>query len=37
LLQSGPANYRAVSKPVATFDGAVAVEAHLLKKGVCKI
>jgi hypothetical protein len=32
-----PYNYKAVSKPVASFDGAVAVKAHLLKKGVCKI
>jgi hypothetical protein len=32
-----PDDYKTVSKPVATFDGAVAVKAHLLKKGVCKI
>jgi hypothetical protein len=32
-----PANYKAVSKPVATFDAALAVKAALMKKGVCKI
>jgi hypothetical protein len=32
-----PDNYKAVSKPVASFDAAVAVKAHLTKKGVCKI
>lgn len=32
-----PANYKAVSKPVATFDAALAVKAGLVKKGVCKI
>jgi len=32
-----PDNYKAVSRPVASFDGAVAVKAHLLKKVVCKI
>ena len=32
-----PDNYKAVSRHVATFDGAVAVKAHLMKKGVCKI
>jgi len=32
-----PDNYKAVSKHVGTYDGAVAVKAHLIKKGVCKI
>jgi hypothetical protein len=32
-----PDNYKALSRPVATFDGAVAVKAHLPKKGVCKL
>ena len=32
-----PTDYRAVSKPVPTFDGALAVKAGLMKKGVCKI
>jgi len=32
-----PANYRAVSKPVPTFDAALAVKAGLMKKGVCKM
>ena len=32
-----PANYKAVSKPVKTFDAALAVKAGLLKKGVCKL
>jgi hypothetical protein len=32
-----PDDYKAVSRHVATFDGAVAVKAHLMKKGVCKI
>ena len=32
-----PDNYKAVSKPVATFDTALAVKASLMKKGVCKI
>lgn len=32
-----PANYKAVSKPVKTFDAALAVKAGLMKKGVCKI
>ena len=32
-----PANYKAVSKPVKTFDAALAVKAGLIKKGVCKL
>ena len=32
-----PDNYKAVSRHVTTYDGAVAVKAHLMKKGVCKI
>lgn len=32
-----PSTYKAVSKPVPTFDAALAVKAGLLKKGVCKI
>ena len=32
-----PGNYTVVSRHVTTFDGAVAVKAHLLKKGVCKL
>lgn len=32
-----PDNYKAVSRHVGTFDGAVAVKAHLMKTGVCKI
>ena len=32
-----PANYKAVSKPVKTFDAALAVKAGLMKKGVCKL
>jgi hypothetical protein len=32
-----PDNYTAVSKPVPTFDAALAVKASLMKKGVCKI
>ena len=32
-----PDNYTAVSKPVPTFDAALAVKAGLMKKGVCKI
>jgi len=32
-----PANYTVVSKPVPTFDAALAVKAGLMKKGVCKI
>ena len=32
-----PANYKAVSKPVATFDAALAVKSGLMKRGVCKL
>lgn len=32
-----PADYKPVSKPVPTFDAALAVKAGLLKKGVCKL
>ena len=32
-----PANYKAVSKKVSTFDAALAVKTGLMKKGVCKI
>ena len=32
-----PSDYKAVSKPVKTFDGALAVKAGLMKKGVCKL
>ncbi len=32
-----PDNYKAVSKPVPTFDAALAVKAKLMTKGVCKI
>lgn len=32
-----PDNYTAVSKPVPTFEAALAVKAGLMKKGVCKI
>ncbi len=32
-----PDNYKAVSKPVPSFDAALAVKASLLKKGVCKL
>jgi hypothetical protein len=32
-----PTDYRAVSKPQKTFDGALAVKAGLMKKGVCKL
>jgi len=32
-----PSDYKAVGKPVATFDGALAVKASLMKKGVCKL
>ena len=30
-------DYTAVSKNVATFDGALAVKTGLMKKGVCKL
>lgn len=32
-----PANYKAVSKKVPTFDAALKVKAGLMKKGVCKL
>ena len=32
-----PANYKAVSKPVPTFDAALAVKSGLMKRGVCKL
>jgi hypothetical protein len=32
-----PDNYKAVSKPVPTFDAALAVKAALMTKGVCKL
>lgn len=32
-----PGNYVPVSKPVPTFEAALAVKAGLMKKGVCKI
>ena len=32
-----PDGYKVVSKPIATFDGALAVKTSLMKKGVCKI
>jgi hypothetical protein len=32
-----PDNYKAVSKPVPTFDAAMAVKTGLMKKGVCKL
>jgi hypothetical protein len=32
-----PANYKAVSRPVATFDAALAVKSGLMKRGVCKL
>jgi len=32
-----PANFKAVSKPVASFDAALGVKGGLMKKGVCKI
>ena len=32
-----PANYKAVSKPVPTFDAALAVKGGLIKRGVCKL
>ena len=32
-----PSDYKAVSKPVKTFDAALAVKAGLMKKGVCKL
>ncbi len=32
-----PANFISVSKPVPTFDAAMAVKTGLMKKGVCKL
>ncbi len=32
-----PSDYSAVSKPVPSFDTALAVKASLMKKGVCKL
>ena len=32
-----PTNYKAVSKPVPTFDAALAVKSGLMKRGVCKL
>ena len=32
-----PSNYRPVSKPVPTFDAALAVKSGLMKRGVCKL
>jgi hypothetical protein len=32
-----PANFKPVSKPVKTFDAALAMKAGLMKKGVCKL
>jgi hypothetical protein len=32
-----PANYTAVSRPVPTFDAALAVKSGLMKRGVCKL
>jgi len=32
-----PSNYTSVSKPVPTFEAALAIKAGLLKTGVCKI
>jgi hypothetical protein len=32
-----PANFTPVSKPVPTFDAAMAVKTGLMKKGVCKL
>lgn len=32
-----PANYKTVSKHVATFGDAIAVKDHMLKKGSCKL
>ena len=32
-----PSDYRVVSKPVPTFDGALAVKTGLMKRGVCKL
>ncbi|MBR1122996.1 hypothetical protein JQ628_15830 [Bradyrhizobium lablabi] len=35
--QPFPANYTAISKPVPSFDAAMAVKTGLMKKGVCKL
>ena len=32
-----PANYKPVSRPVPTFDAALAVKSGLMKRGVCKL
>ena len=32
-----PSDYRVVSKPVASFDAALAVKSGLMKRGVCKL
>ena len=32
-----PANFKPVSKPVPTFQAAMAVKTGLMKKGVCKL
>jgi hypothetical protein len=32
-----PANYKPVSRPVPTFDAALAVKTGLMKRGVCKL
>lgn len=32
-----PDDYKVVSKPIPTLDGALAVKASLMKKGVCKL
>jgi hypothetical protein len=32
-----PSDYRVVSKPVASFDAALAVKNGLMKRGVCKL
>ena len=32
-----PDDYKVVSKPIPTLEGALAVKASLMKKGVCKL
>ena len=32
-----PANYKPVSRPVPTFEAALAVKSGLMKRGVCKL
>jgi len=32
-----PSDYHAVSKPVPSFDAALAVKSGLMKRGVCKL